>query len=72
MTCTCTMQICLYLPVDSSDDGSAQTHACDKADMKVPLQDERLHRGTYEEQSCVEVTLPGGSTGVVDKADQQP
>lgn len=40
--------------------------------MKVFLEDEWLHTGTYEEQSSVEVALPGGGTGVVDEVDQQP
>lgn len=64
--------MCLYLPVDSSNNGSAQTHACDEANMKVLLEDERLHTGTYEEQSSVEEAMPGGGAGVVDKGDQQP
>lgn len=62
----------LYLPVDSPNDSSSQTHARDKADMKVFLEDEWLHTGTNEEQSGVEVALPGWGTGVVDKADQKP
>lgn len=64
--------MCLYLPVDSSNDGGAQTHACDEANVKVPLEDERLHTGTDKEQSSVEETMPGGGVGVVDKRDQQP
>ena len=40
--------------------------------MKVPLEDEGLHTGTYEEQSGVEKALPGGGAGVVDELDQQP
>lgn len=66
------IQICLYLSVDSSDDGSAQTHAWDKADVKVPLENEWLHTGTYKVQSSVEEALPWWGTGVVDEADQEP
>lgn len=65
-------EMCLYLPVDSSDDGGAQTHAWDKADVKVLLENEWLYTGTYEEQSGVEVSLPGWGIGVIDEADQQP
>jgi len=65
-------KISLYLPVDGSYDGGAQTHARDKADVEVLLEDERLHTGTYEEQRRVEVAVPVGGAGVVDEADQQP
>ncbi len=64
--------MCLYLSVYSTNDSSAQTHACHKADMKVFLEDEWLHTGTYEEQSSVKVAMPGGGVGVVDKVNQQP
>lgn len=62
----------MYLSVDSPNDGSSQAHACDKADMKVFLEDEWLHSGTHKQQAGVEVALPGGSIWVVDKVDQQP
>lgn len=62
----------MYLSVDCPNDGSSQAHAWDKADMKVLLQDERLHSGTHKQQAGVEVALPGGSIWVVDKVDQQP
>lgn len=39
--------------------------------MKVLLQDERLHGGADEEQSSVEVALPGGGAGIIDKLDKQ-
>lgn len=61
-----------YLPVDGSDDGRAQPHARHEAHVEVPLQDERLHARAHEEQRGVEVALPGGGIGVIDKQDQQP
>lgn len=61
----------LYLPVHGSNNGSAQTHACDEADVKVLLEDERLHTGTQEQQCRVEETVPGWGTGVIDKQDQE-
>ncbi|TNN39429.1 hypothetical protein EYF80_050408 [Liparis tanakae] len=57
---------------DGSYDGGAQTHARDKADVEVLLEDERLHTGADEEQRRVEVAVPVGGAGVVDEADQQP
>ena len=62
----------MYLSVNSSNDGGAQTHSWDKANVKVPLEDEWLHTGTYKEQSGVEEALPWRGTGVVDETDQEP
>lgn len=61
----------LYLPVNSSNNSGAQPHACDEANVKVLLEDDRLHTGTQEEQRRVEETMPEGGAGVVGERDQE-
>lgn len=61
-----------HLPIDRSNDGGAQAHAGDEADVKIPLEDERLYTGTNEKQSGVEEAVPGGGAGVVHKLDETP
>lgn len=63
---------CGYLSVNGSNNGGAQTHSCDEANVKVLLEDERLHTGGHKEQRRVKKALPVGGSGVVDEEDEQP
>lgn len=59
------------LPVHGPDDGRAESHPGDKADVEVFLQYQRLQAGAEEEERREEVTVPGRSGSVADKVDQQ-
>lgn len=60
------------LPVHGPDDGRAEPHPRDKADVEVLLQYQRLQAGAEEEERGEEVTVPGRSSSIADKVDQQP
>lgn len=62
----------LYLPVDGPYDSTPKPHACDKAVLKVLMQDERLQEGSAEHQKGQSVAPPRWNIWLFGEANQHP